>query len=233
MSGERNVLDKLSAAHNVLRQKAGYFFAPGIDEADVPCVTPHKQGALRFRRGGSGTSDSVDICINDETNTDVWVPATYQPPTGTIWMWSLGTAPDGWLIADGAAISRTSPLGAKYVAEGMPYGSGNGTTTVNIPNLKGRVVVGLDAGDADWDTLGETRGVKDVTLTAAQSGLPSHSHTYTITSSNTVGRESGNPNTSGPTAQGTTATSTAGPANAAQSHTNIQPSLVMNYIVKE
>ena len=41
----------------------------------------------------------------------------------------------------------------------------------------GKVPVGIDSGDTDFDTAEETGGVKEVTLTAAQSGLPSHSHT--------------------------------------------------------
>jgi microcystin-dependent protein len=41
----------------------------------------------------------------------------------------------------------------------------------------GRMLVGLDSGDADFDTVEETGGAKTVTLTAAQSGLPQHTHT--------------------------------------------------------
>ena len=41
----------------------------------------------------------------------------------------------------------------------------------------GRVMVGLDSSDTDFDTVEETGGAKTVTLTAAQSGLPQHTHT--------------------------------------------------------
>lgn len=95
-------------------------------------------------------------------------------PTGEISMWATGSAPTGWLICDGSAISRTT-YAALFAVIGTVYGAGDGSTTFNLPNLKGRVVVGRDSADADWDTLGETRGSKTHTLTISE--MPVHSHT--------------------------------------------------------
>lgn len=100
--------------------------------------------------------------------------ATLTGPSGTICIWPTNTPPSGWLICDGAAVSRTT-YGVLWTLLGTTYGAGDGTTTFNLPNLKGRVVVGRDAADTDWDTLGETRGAKTHTLSAAE--MPTHSHT--------------------------------------------------------
>lgn len=116
--------------------------------------------------------------------------ATLTGPSGVVAMWPTNTPPVGWLICDG----RTDLLIATYpvlaAILGTQYG-GNGTTTFGIPNLKGKVVVGRDAGDTDWDVLGETRGTKTHTLTAAE--MPVHNHGVTVDGNNfnTAGRNAG------------------------------------------
>ena len=94
-------------------------------------------------------------------------------PAGTIVQWPGATAPANWLLADGSAVSRTT-YASLFAAIGVQYGSGDGTTTFNLPNLKGRVAVGLDSSQTEFNTLGETGGAKTHTLT--ESELPSHTH---------------------------------------------------------
>lgn len=55
--------------------------------------------------------------------------------------------------------------------------------------MQGRVVVGRDSGQTEFDTLGETGGAKTHTLTAAESGLPAHTHNLnqTVYTTNTGG----------------------------------------------
>lgn len=80
------------------------------------------------------------------------------------------SAPTGWLLCDGAAISRTT-YADLFDALGTTYGVGNGTTTFNLPDLRGRVPVGVDgaAGRLDSnDALGNSGGAKDHTLTHAE-----------------------------------------------------------------
>lgn len=98
-------------------------------------------------------------------------------PVGEITMWATNTAPTGWLICDGTPVSRSTytALHNLMQAAGYPYGAGDGSTTFNLPNLKGRVVVGRDSADADWNDLGEIRGSKTHTLTISE--MPVHSHT--------------------------------------------------------
>lgn len=84
-------------------------------------------------------------------------------------MYAGSTAPSGFFVCDGSAISRTT-YSDLFDAIGITYGSGDGATTFNIPNLVGRVAVGTSNGM----TLGSTGGSESVTLTVNE--LPSHVH---------------------------------------------------------
>ena len=100
-------------------------------------------------------------------------------PAGTIVQWPGATAPANWLLCQGQAVSRTT-YASLFAAIGVQYGAGDGTTTFNLPNLKGRVAVGLDSSQTEFDTLGETGGAKTHTLLSAE--MPSHTHTGTTVS---------------------------------------------------
>lgn len=96
----------------------------------------------------------------------------------------------------------------------------------------GRVLVGLDSGDTDFDTAEETGGAKTVTLTAAQSGLPSHAHTIvaggnTFDNANTAGRVGGASTQTNATKSGIV-NAIAG-ADAASAHNNVQPYIVVYF----
>jgi microcystin-dependent protein len=101
--------------------------------------------------------------------------ATGGGAPGIISQFAGATAPPGYLLCDGAAVSR-STYSSLFTTIGTAYGTGNGTTTFNLPNLQNRIPVGRGT-DADFDVLGETGGTKTVSLTA--SNIPSHNHTGT------------------------------------------------------
>lgn len=64
---------------------------------------------------------------------------------GTVAHFAAATAPSGWIKANGAAISRA--IYAKlFTAIGTTYGGGNGSTTFNVPDLRGEFVRGIDDG---------------------------------------------------------------------------------------
>jgi microcystin-dependent protein len=67
--------------------------------------------------------------------------------------------PTGWLLCDGSAVSR-SLYPELFAAIGTTYGAGDGSTTFNLPNYKGRTPFGRDAAQAEFDVLGETGGSK-------------------------------------------------------------------------
>ena len=66
-------------------------------------------------------------------------------PAGAVQYFAMATAPTGWLKANGAAISRAA-YSSLFAAIGILYGAGNGTTTFNIPNLRGEFIRGWDDG---------------------------------------------------------------------------------------
>lgn len=66
-------------------------------------------------------------------------------PTGTLLMTGRGSAPTGFLLCQGQAVSRTT-YAALFAVYGTTFGAGNGTTTFNLPDFRGRVAVGPDAG---------------------------------------------------------------------------------------
>ena len=94
-------------------------------------------------------------------------------PAGIIIGYGGAAAPSQWLLCDGTAVSR-STYSALFAAIGVSYGVGNGSSTFNLPDYRGRVMVGLSSTDADFDTLGEKYGSKTHTLTTAE--MPIHTH---------------------------------------------------------
>lgn len=67
--------------------------------------------------------------------------------------------PTGFLLCDGSAVSRVT-FSALFAVLGTTYGVGDGSTTFNLPNLKGRVPVGLDTSQTEFNTMGKTGGHK-------------------------------------------------------------------------
>ena len=110
---------------------------------------------------------------------------------GTIFPYGGSTAPSGFVLCDGSAISRTT-YSTLFGVIGTTFGSGDGSTTFNVPDLRGRVVAGRDnmGGSAasrltsttmspDGNTVGATGGEQTHTLVTAE--LASHTHTATVT----------------------------------------------------
>jgi microcystin-dependent protein len=148
--------------------------------------------------------------------------------------------PTGWLLCDGSAVSRTT-YSALFALLGVTYGSGNGTTTFNVPDFRGRVAMGLDnmggssanrVTASAADTLGGTLGAETHTLILNE--MPSHTHTYT--DQYVAGTSGGS--FVGPTTTNSTSTldqqtgRTTGSAGAGAAHNNVQPSLAVNVLIK-
>lgn len=144
--------------------------------------------------------------------------------TGSIQMYAGSTAPSGWLICDGSAVSRDDYANLFSVI-GTTYGAGDGSTTFNIPDLQGKVPVGYKSSDTDFDTLGESGGEKKHTLTINE--MPSHSHNL-LGNYNYGGKAETVPY--GSQATGTTMYAVQN-AGGGQSHNNLQPYIVLNYII--
>ena len=98
-------------------------------------------------------------------------------PAGTIHQTSLANAPQGYLLCQGQAISRTV-YSTLFASIGTQYGTGDGSTTFNIPDLQGVVPVGLDAAtpivSTTFRSLNAKGGAETVTLNSTQ--MPPHTH---------------------------------------------------------
>jgi len=108
---------------------------------------------------------------------------TYQghsevTPTGTIVAYAGSTAPDGWLLCDGSSYSLPSALYSNlFTLIGTTYGGTqtNGIGNFQVPNLKGKFIIGAGTGY----TLNSTGGNAGGNLTLTTANLPAHSHSIT------------------------------------------------------
>lgn len=146
-------------------------------------------------------------------------------PVGAIMPFGSDTIPENWLLCNGQAVSRTD-YQQLFNTIGITFGQGDGFTTFNLPNLKGKVVVGKDDNDTDFDILGETGGEKEHTLTIDE--MPSHTHKLDTRTSagNVYGVVTTSSNT---TSIGEVTTKSTG---GGEPHNILQPYQVQNYIIK-
>jgi len=161
-------------------------------------------------------------------------------PVGMITPYGAAAPPDGWLLCTGDAVSR-STYAVLFAIIASTYGAGDGSTTFNTPNLKGRVPVGLGIG-AQQGVTGTGVITGGTALTARTIGgfmgderLQAHTH------STTLPQFAGNPyNPAGPTNYRATPDSNYGSqAYTSSTHSqaqgashNMPPSLILNYIIK-
>ena len=149
-------------------------------------------------------------------------------PVGAVMQYISSNAPAGWLLCDGSAVG-TNVYSALFAVLGTTYGGA--TTNMNLPDLRGRVAVGMGAGPTLTErNLSATGGVETVTLTTSQ--MPVHSHgvsdaAYVIRAE--VGAYES-------LAAGTDwkyeAQFTIDNAGGGASHENMPPYVILNYIIK-
>lgn len=108
---------------------------------------------------------------------------THPRIVGEMMIWPTDSPPAGWLLCYGQAISR-STYAVLFALLGTTYGTGNGSTTFNLPDLRGRFPLGQDdmGGSSanrvtatEADNLGQASGAETHTLSSGE--MPSHTHT--------------------------------------------------------
>jgi len=162
-------------------------------------IYPKADGKWYTRAGPSGTEALVGSAGGN--------------PTGSIIIWVTAAAPSDYLLCDGASVLRAT-YPDLFAVIGTYFGSVDGTH-FNVPNLKGRVVVGVNSSDTEFDVMGETGGAKTHTLTTAE--LPTLAvfrggSTYYFN-------------------QGTSTPDRA-TAGGGAAHNNLQPYMALQYIIK-
>ena len=159
---------------------------------------------------------------------------------GTIKAFGFGFAPRGWALCDGSLLAINS-YQALFALLGTTFG-GNGTTTFALPDLRGRMLIGMgsDPGLQPYEQ-GQKGGVESVTLTAGQ--LPSHTHSFALNAYSEPGNV-GNPAGASPAATGSLdpeyrtsgtvvpmASQQTGSNGSNQAHENRSPYLAINYSI--
>jgi microcystin-dependent protein len=170
---------------------------------------------------GLATGDSLYLTTTDHLPTGLSINTQYwviKENANTFWLaTSLANA------LAGTKINTSVTQAGVHTATLCPYGVGNGTTTFNLPNIKGAAVVGKNQSDSEFAGLGQTGGEKTHVLLEAE--LAAHVHTV-------VGYSA-----SGGSVQSLTQTAGSGTSNTSSvgsntAHNNLQPYLALNYIVK-
>lgn len=166
-------------------------------------------GTLAVNRGGTGATSLNGVLIGNLTNAFTavapgasgnslvsngtsWTSSLLEPssvPSGIVSAFAGNTAPTGYLLCDGSAVSRTTYANL-FAAIGTTYGVGNGTSTFDLPDLRGRTVFGIDnmggtsanrltttGGLTANNTRGATGGAQTVALVLEN--IPNHTHTFT------------------------------------------------------
>ena len=178
---------------------------------------------------------------NNQWQEIILPPSGDTLPIGAITEFAGATPPSGWLICDGRAISRTT-YSELFGVIGTTYGSGDGSTTFNIPDYTGKVGVGLNSNDSDFNVLGETGGEKAHTLNMTE--LPDikmyagSNGDWPLVASGGLGTQTSCAHcTNANVTQEANVTRSVYTAHrqgesSGQAHNNLQPYITINYIIK-
>lgn len=190
--------------------------------------------------------------VNNATDADLWggqlnsnwsdLDSTLFPidkgrnPVGTVVDYGGTAAPTYWLLCYGQAISRAT-YADLFAAIGTTFGAGDGVTTFNVPDIRGRVTAGQDdmggssanrltgqSGGVDGDGLGNAGGAETHALTSGENGA----HTHTTGEAYSAGGSLGTAVWGTGFVNVTTTTSSSGSGTA---HNNVQPTIILNKII--
>lgn len=157
--------------------------------------------------------------------------------TGTLFDFAGPVAPYGYLLCYGQQISRTT-YALLFAVIGTTWGVGNGSTTFNVPDLRGAVVAGVDnmggtsanrltsATIVGGAALAHAGGEQVHVLTIGE--MPSHNHGYQMATINTVGLAGGGNAINSPFISSSATLSSGGGG----AHNNVQPTFIVNKIIK-
>ncbi|MAH07776.1 hypothetical protein CMI38_06020 [Candidatus Pacearchaeota archaeon] len=112
---------------------------------------------------------------------------TNRSEVGAIKPWGKSTAPVGYLLCDGTAVSRTT-YADLFAIISTTYGAGNGSTTFNVPDLQGKMPQGYDGGSS-YD-LADTGGANTVTVAVTDNQSVSSTDTLAVSVTGSISNTS-------------------------------------------
>lgn len=188
-----------------------------------------ERARLNFIEGSGITLTVADDAVDNEIDITITAAGSTMPP-GAITEYGGSSAPADWLLCDGTAVSRTT-YSALFAIIGTDHGVGDGSTTFNLPDFRGRMPVGKGS-NAAVNVLGENEGVTEANR-RPQHRHTAHSHTapYALVDSGganaaVVAGDASTPVFSTPTS------SVDGGSGVATDSLNAPAYLVINYIIK-
>lgn len=169
-------------------------------------------------------------------------------PSGVVVPFAGSSAPAGWLLCYGQAVSRTN-YAALFTVIGTVFGSGDGSTTFNLPDLRGRAAFGVDnmggtaaerlgagkiGGVTGSASLGATGGEQSHTLTATEQASMNVSVSGSVTAYSGSANPGGYPalsDNSG-TVSGFSVSASGTATGGGAAHNVTPPAIVLNHIIK-
>lgn len=206
-----------------------------------------RNGVEVARVSAAGVSGLADGCVGF-TKVDAGLAAKLVP-SGAVMPFAGANAPTGWLVCAGQAVSR-SLYADLFAAIGTAHGAGDGSTTFNLPDLRGRAVFGVDSmgGTAASRVTTAVSGINGVALGASGGSEAMHAHTHTATvtdpghshvmqgtSGTVLGATIGQGLTTGinaSTRSSTTGVTVANSSTGTGNSQNMPPAVMLNYIIK-
>ena len=177
----------LKSSNAVFTENVSFLIPDGVKGQWV--VMNRNTGASFYLQIRYATLTNSLIIPNGEVRTvyadgsNVFFIDTVTVPSGSVMMFAMNTAPTGWLKANGAAVSRTT-YADLFAAIGTTFGVGDGTTTFNVPELRGEFLRawddgrGIDSGRAFGSAQLDQNEAHTHTGTTASAGT--HTHTITL-----------------------------------------------------
>lgn len=147
--------------------------------ADAALIANNNSAIKTVVNGGLDNTNIAAGAAIDPSKISGGVGST---PPGVIFPYAATAAPSGYLLCDGSAVSRAT-YAALFAVISTTYGSGDGSTTFNVPDARGRMIAGYAAsgGHADVSTIGNSEG------SAASARRPKHPHTNGVSISGAPG----------------------------------------------
>ena len=198
-----------------------------------PTLNVNSIGAVSLRKFVTEELSPGDIIANQIVEAihdgTFWQIVSYMSSerSGTIRFYAGTNLHPGWLKCDGSAVSRTT-YAKLFAVIGTIYGVGDNSTTFNLPDVKGRVLVGDGTGTGlTARAIGSKGGEENHILTVSE--LAPHSHSYVIVGDGVNFLGSSSPYAGLPA--GTTGANT-GTTGSGSGHNTMQPFLVTQCIIK-